>query len=171
MDTVEIPYEHNRIKFLIYSIGPIAIMLFIYLIYYFISNNKLSFNPYYFMAILCVFLIFIYYTFKSVVILRKNKPCIIFDKEKITSCSIFGEYSLNINIFEGYKFVEYKGIPFINIYPKDYNIFRKQLGLHILRRLIFRQIKNSGFEGPMISVFTLSPNYQSAIDYLDKTFK
>lgn len=103
--------------------------------------------------------------------LFKNTPCIIFDKNNITTYSILGKYSFDINLFLGYKFVEFRGIDFVNIYPKNYKEFKKQLGFHIFIRFIFFSIKRSGFEGIMISFFTLSTNYNEAINYLDKTFK
>lgn len=40
-----------------------------------------------------------------------------------------------------------------------------------MRRFIFSTIKSNGHEGLMISIFTLSTNYEAAIDYLDRIFK
>lgn len=169
LNKVEIPYDKNRLKFFIYSIFPIAIIVLLIDIYY--TLNTINFNIYFSIFLFLIFLIFIYYSIKSILVFIKDKPCIIFDEEKITSCSIFGAYSLDINLFENYKFVEFNGINFVNIYPKNYKEFKKQLGFHLFRRFIYYQIKSNGFEGPMISFFTLSTNYQQAIDYLNNIFK
>lgn len=94
----------------------------------------------------------------------------IFDNSKITSCSIIKKYSLDITLFAGYKFVTLDGRNYINIYPKNYKEFTSKLGFHPLRRFTFSTIKSSGYEGLMISFFTLSTNYEAALDYLSKTF-
>lgn len=143
----------------------------LYLIYYCIFLRKSSLNILFLICPLIILLLSLYYLFKSETIKKFNQPCIIFDEHKITSCSIIAKYSLDVNLFKGYQFVALDGRNYINIYPKNYKMFKSQLGFHLIRRFIFATIKSSGYEGLMIGILTLSTNYTAVIDYLDSTFK
>ncbi|MGL4874893.1 MAG: hypothetical protein ACRC30_09620 [Clostridium sp.] len=168
MNKIEIPYDKNKLKLLIYSFLLLAIIILVFDFYYtFIYKNS---NFYFSIFLFLIFLTCIYFSLQGIVLVTKNIPSIVFDTNIISIYSILGNYSININILAGYKFVEFNGINFINIYPKNYHEFKKQLGHNIGIRFIFFIAKCSGFEGFMISFFELSTNYNNVLNYLDKTF-